>query len=295
MKNALSIDVEEWFQVYNLSKAVSRSDWDDLPSRLEDPTRTLLDILDHHEARATFFILGWVAERHPRLVEAIARRGHEIASHGYGHDLLTDLNPETFESDLARTEDIIEGITGSKPIGYRAPSFTVMPGTLWALDVLFKRGYRYDSSLFPVKRRRYGHASSPRRPCIARSDGHRHLWVLPLLTRRLLGRNLPLAGGGYLRLLPVAWIRSAARAMNRSGWPAMIYLHPWELDPDHPVPRDLPLSRRFLHTVNLHRTATKVETLLRGLRFTTAARVLDALQAKRPAALEEAPPPSLAS
>ena len=295
MRNALSIDVEEWFQVYNLSEVVSRRDWDDLSSRVEDPTRTFLDMLDDHEARATFFILGWVAERHPRLVEEIARRGHEIASHGYGHDLLTDLDPETFESDLARTEDILEGITGSKPTGYRAPSFTVMPGTLWVLDVLLRRGYRYDASIFPVKRRRYGHGSAPRRPCIARTDGDRRLWVFPLLTGRLLGRNLPLAGGGYLRLLPAAWIRSATRAMNRAGWPAMIYLHPWELDPDHPVPGGLPLWRRFLHTVNLHRTARKVEILLQGLRFTTAARALDALEAARPAAVEEAPPPSLRS
>jgi len=294
MWNALSIDVEEWFQVYNLSGILSRDDWNTLPSRVEASTHTFLDLLDTHGARATFFLLGWIAERHPDLVAEIAARGHEVASHGYGHELLSHMDPESFHEDLSRTEDILEGITGRKPSGYRAPSFSVGTGTLWALDVLLQRGYRYDSSIFPVSGRRYGHPAAPGRLHVARSRGtDRILWSFPLLTRRLLGVNLPLAGGGYLRFFPISWIRSGIHAMNQKGWPAMIYLHPWELDPDHPVPGGLPFHRRFLHTVNLHRTGEKLASLLRTFRFTTASEALDSLVAERPELEEEAPPAAL--
>lgn len=273
--NALSLDVEEWFQVYNLREVVARGEWDDHPSRVVEATRRFLDGIESRGARATFFVLGWIAERVPTLVEEIFRRGHEVASHGYGHDLLTELDPDSFEADLERTETILEGITGRRPLGYRAPSFTVGAGTLWALDVLHRRGYRYDSSLFPIARRRYGLPGAPRRIHVARRDRARVLWSFPLLTRRLAGRCLPFAGGGYLRLFPVRWTGSAIRAMNRAGWPAMIYLHPWELDPDHPLPGGVSPVRRFLHTVNLGRTARKLDALLERFRFTTA---LDALE-----------------
>jgi polysaccharide deacetylase family protein (PEP-CTERM system associated) len=286
--NALSLDVEEWFQVHNLAGAVARGDWEKLPSRVVESTRSFLDLIEARDARATFFVLGWVAERAPRLVEEIARRGHEVASHGYGHRLLTETEPAAFEADLERTERILTEITGARPIGYRAPSFTVTARSLWALDILHRRGYRYDSSVFPIRRRRYGIPAAPRRPHVARRTGDRLLWSFPMLTRRVFGRNLPLAGGGYLRLFPAAWIGGAVRAMNRAGWPAMVYLHPWELDPGQPCPAGLELRRRFLHRVNLKRTRGKLERLLASFRFTTVHEALDACLAAHPG-LEDEP------
>lgn len=292
MHNVLSLDVEEWFHVYNLRDRIRRDDWESLPSRVVDSTRAFLDLLDEGDARGTFFVLGWVAERQPDLVAEIARRGHEIASHGYGHDVLTELDADAFERDLERTESILEGIVGTRPLGYRAPSFTVMPGTWWALDVLFRRGYRYDSSVFPVARERYGCPDAPRHIGPARRDGDRVLWSFPLLTRRvgLAARNLPLAGGGYLRLFPVQWIASAVRAMNAAGHPAMLYLHPWELDPDQPLPDGIPALKRFMHTVNLSRTARKIRYLVRRFAFATALDVLDAELARRPELARTEPP-----
>ena len=288
--NVLSLDVEEWYQVYNLRNAVSRKTWDEQCSRVEASTRRFMDLLEVHGSHATFFVLGWVAERHPDLIRDIVARGHEVASHGYAHDLLTELDATRFADDLARTEAILEPLTGSRPVGYRAPSFTVMPGTRWALDVLHERGYRYDSSLFPVSGRRYGFPGAPRRPHVIRRNGDRVLWSLPLLTRRWLGRNWPMAGGGYLRLFPVTWTAAAVRTMNRAGWPAMVYLHPWELDPDQPRPAGVSRRKRFQHTVNLRRTAAKLTFLLERFRFSTAARVVDALSAERPELLEEPVP-----
>lgn len=280
--NALSLDVEEWFQVYNLSEVIGRDDWPRQPSRVVDATRCFLDTVEGRGARATFFVLGWVAERFPHLVAEIAGRGHEIGSHGYGHELLTDLEPDSFEADLQKTEDILEGITGTRPLGYRAPSFTVGPTTLWALDVLHRRGYRYDSSVFPVAGRRYGLPDAPRHPHLARTGGAAPLWSFPLLTRRCLGRNLPLAGGGYLRLFPVSWIAGAVRRMNADGWPAMVYLHPWELDPGQPRPDGVPWRKRLMHTVNLARTERKLDRLLARHRFVSTAEALDALLEARP-------------
>ncbi|MBN2492806.1 MAG: DUF3473 domain-containing protein [Planctomycetes bacterium] len=293
MPNALSLDVEEWFQVENLAGVIARRDWDRLPSRVLDPTRAFLDRIEAHGARATFFVLGRVAERTPRLVEEIARRGHEVASHGYGHELLTALDPEAFEADLARAEAVLSTITGVPPAGFRAPSFTVTRRTLWALDVLHRRGYRYDSSIFPVRRRRYGIPRAPRRPHVARRSERGVLWSFPLLTRRLAGLNLPLAGGGYLRLLPAAWVGGAVRAMNRRGWPALLYLHPWELDPDHPCPAGLRFRRRFLHRVNLARTAGKLAELLAQFRFTTVRDALEGCLCAHPELADEAVPAML--
>jgi polysaccharide deacetylase family protein (PEP-CTERM system associated) len=288
--NALSLDVEEWFQVYNLREVIARNEWADHGSRVVDATRGFLDRIEARGARATFFVLGWIAERNPGLVEEIIRRGHEIASHGYGHELLTELDPESFEADLARTEAILEGITGQRPLGYRAPSFTIRATNLWALDVLQRRGYRYDASLFPVARRRYGLPGVPRRVHLARRDPGRVLWSFPPLTRRVAGLTLPFGGGGYLRLFPAAWTSGAIAAMNRTGWPAMIYLHPWELDPDHPLPPGIPPLRRFLHTVNLHRTAAKLDALLKRFRFTTAIDALETTLARHPELQDESIP-----
>jgi len=293
--NALSLDVEEWFHVYNLSGVIDRRDWPDQPSRVVDSTRRFLDAVDRGNARAAFFVLGLVAERFPRLIEEIVARGHEVGSHGFGHELLTDLDPHTFEADLEKTERILVQITGERPRGYRAPSFTIGPTTLWALDILHRRGYRYDSSLFPVSGRRYGLPDAPRRPHIARIGGDAPLWSFPLLTRRWFGRNLPMAGGGYLRLFPTRWIAGAVTRMNAAGWPAMVYLHPWELDPGHPLPAGIPWRKRFLHTVNLSRTERKLGALLARHRFVTTTEALDALLASRPELSQEPVPPALAS
>jgi len=227
MINALSVDVEEYFQVSAFEQVIDRRSWSGLKSRLSDPLHRILDLFDRHGARATFFVLGWIAERHPELIREIHSRGHEIASHGYEHRLIYEHPRHHFEKDLARSRKALEDITGQRILGYRAPSYSITGENMWAFDLLIEQGFVYDSSIFPIHHDRYGIPESPRFPYIVRRDPGRIL-EFPLSTTRLFGNNLPVAGGGYLRIFPLALIRWGFRRINRKeGKPAILYFHPW--------------------------------------------------------------------
>jgi polysaccharide deacetylase family protein (PEP-CTERM system associated) len=264
--NAMSIDVEDYFHVSAFDGLVPRSRWDTMESRVCANTMRLLDIFDEFNVRSTFFVLGWVGERHPDLVATIARRGHEIASHGYAHRLIYDQTPAAFRDDVRRAKGILEDAGGRAVCGYRAPSYSITPRSLWALDVLAEEGYEYDSSIFPIRHDRYGIPVSGRKPY--RIDrGGRTLIEVPGSTARVGPLNLPVAGGGYFRLLPYWWTRwGIARINETEQRPAVFYLHPWEIDPDQPRMQVGRLSR-FRHYRHLDQTESRLRQLLTDFRF----------------------------
>ena len=264
--NAMSVDVEDYFHVSVFDGIVPRSQWATMESRVEANTRRLLDLFEEFEVRSTFFVLGWVGERHPALVTEIARRGHEIASHGYAHRLVYDQTRAAFREDVRRAKAVLEDGSGRRVAGYRAPSYSITPRSLWALDVLIEEGYEYDASVFPIRHDRYGIPVSDRRPYrIDRDAGA--LIEVPGSTTRLGPVNLPVAGGGYFRILPYWWTRwGIARVNELERRPAVFYLHPWEIDPDQPRLQAGRLGR-FRHYRNLHCTETRLRQLLRDFRF----------------------------
>jgi polysaccharide deacetylase family protein (PEP-CTERM system associated) len=273
--NAMTIDVEDYFHVSVFDGVVPRSQWDGLESRVCRNTDRLLAIFDEHEVTATFFILGWVAERFPSLVRTISGLGHEVASHGYGHRLVYDQTPRAFREDVRRAKAMLEQASGTAVRGYRAPSYSITPRSLWALDVLIEEGYRYDSSIFPIRHDRYGIPVSPRHPYAIRRPGG-VLIEAPASTATLGPMNVPIAGGGYFRILPYAWTRWGISRVNRTEQRgAIFYLHPWEIDPDQPRLSAGALSR-FRHYRNLHRTEARLRQLLTDFRFAPMSCVLDA-------------------
>jgi polysaccharide deacetylase family protein (PEP-CTERM system associated) len=264
-----TVDVEEYFQVSAFAGHIERVDWERLPSRVEDSTRTILEELDGQGVFGTFFVLGWVAERNPALVRAIADAGHEVASHGFWHRRLGEMTTEEFRLDLRRSKAVLEDLTGRPVYGYRAPSFSIVPGREWAFDVLVEEGYTYDSSLFPIQRTDYGYPSAHPQPHVIRRNGG-ELLELPMATVSLAGLRLPAAGGAYLRLLPFNLIRRAFLEHGRDG-PGVFYLHPWELDPDQPRLSLSPLTR-LRHYGGLAKTLSKVRRLLGEFSFTSIER-----------------------
>jgi polysaccharide deacetylase family protein (PEP-CTERM system associated) len=264
--HCFTVDVEEHFQVSAFEGVVRREDWPRLESRVGRNVDILLDVLSRHGVRGTFFTLGWTAEHRPEVVRAIAAAGHEVASHGYGHQRVTQLTPDQFREDVRRAKRLLEDVTGSEVIGYRAPSFSIVPGGEWALDVLLEEGYRYDSSLFPVRRSRgYGYPGAPTTPhWMERPSGR--LLELPLTVLRRLGQNIPAAGGGYFRLLPYGVTRAAFRDLDSRGVPGMFYVHPWEVDPAQPR-IDAPPVARFRHYTGLSRTLPRLGRLMQEFRF----------------------------
>lgn len=287
--NALTIDVEEYFHVTNLSAAVRPHDWDALASSVRPNTERILEMLSAAGARATFFVLGWVAERHPELVVAIHAQGHEVACHGYSHQVVHEMGPQVFREDLRRAKGILEEITGERVIGYRAPSWSVSPETAWVFEVLAEEGFRYDSSIMPLKPNGAG-----RFPHLIRANGSA-IAEFPVTTLKVFNFHLPVAGGGYFRLYPYQVTRFALRQVNRQeGRPFVFYLHPWELDPGQPrVGRVSPL-KAFRHYVNLSRTEKRFASLLRDFRFGTARRVLEYGQSQAPLkSLTPQEPPAL--
>ena len=268
--NALSIDVEEHFQVTAFDALISRDEWPNLPTRVIASTRRILDLLDEFSTHATFFVLGWVADRHPALVREIADRGHEIASHGYWHRLVYRQTPDEFREDVARSREAIDrACPGVRVLGYRAPTFSITDASRWAWPILTELGFQYDSSVFPTSLHdRYG---------ISRAERFAHavtpgLWEFPLSVYRRLGISLPVAGGGYFRLYPLWLTRRAIASINAQPQPANVYLHPWEFDPDQPRVRGLRASARFRHYVNLHKTENRLRSLLTHFRFGTMQR-----------------------
>ncbi len=261
-----TVDVEEHFQVSAFERVVASAEWDRHESRVVANTRRILDLLERHDARATFFVLGWVAERHPGLVREIARRGHEIASHGHDHKRVTHLGADEFRESVRRSKATLEDLTARAVCGFRAPSFSIVPGREWALDVLLEEGYRYDSSLFPIRRPGgYGYATGGRAPhWIERPAGR--IFEVPPATLRRFGVNLPAAGGAYFRIFPYGLVRRAIAEAARARTPATFYVHPWEVDPVQPrIPASF--SARLRHYTGLRRTLPRLERLLAEFRF----------------------------
>jgi len=272
--NALTFDIEEYFHAEAFARVLRPEEWPGLASRVVDTTERLLDILDYADARATFFVLGWVAERYPALVQDIAARGHEIACHGYGHQMIQRQTRLEFAKDVQRAKTAVEDAAGAAVVGFRAPTFSVMRETLWSLEVLWEAGFLYDSSIFPIVHDRYGIPDAPRFPYrVPVMNGH-GIAEFPLSTISILGRRLPIAGGGYFRLLPYAVTRRAIDRLNRrEHQPAIVYLHPWELDVHQPRVRAGWLTR-LRHSVNTASTEGKLLRLLKDFRFAPARDIL---------------------
>jgi len=271
MQNVMSIDLEDWFCVYNLSRLIPYADWDRCESRIERGTMRLLELFRKHNVEATFFVLGWVADRFPDLVKEVERGGHEIASHGYSHRLLTYMTPDEFRADLLRSLEVLARTTSQSVLGFRAPSFSLTSRTLWAVDILRESGIRYDSSVFPVGfHPDYGIVDADPSPHLL-AEG---LTELPMGVADVLGRKVPCSGGGYFRLFPYAVTRLLMRRCNAQGRPVIFYLHPWELDPGQPRMEGLSWSTRFRHYNNLDRTEERLDRLLGDFSFTSARNLL---------------------
>jgi polysaccharide deacetylase family protein (PEP-CTERM system associated) len=264
--------VEDYFHVSVFDGLIPRRQWDGLQSRVCANTDRLLAIFGDAHVTATFFVLGWVAERFPSLVRRIVDAGHEVASHGYAHRLVYDQTPAAFREDVHRAKSLLEDATGTEVAGYRAPSYSITPRSLWALDVLIEEGYRYDTSIFPIVHDRYGIPVSARQPYeIQRPAGT--LIEVPASTVRVGLYNLPIAGGGYFRILPYRWTRWGISRLNGEGEPAVFYLHPWEIDPDQPR-LNAGLVGRFRHYRNLAETEHRLRTLLRDFQFAPVRQLL---------------------
>ena len=269
----MSVDVEDYFQVSAFDQVVPRATWDQRESRVVANTERLLSLFDEAGVRSTFFVLGWVAERHPALVRRIASLGHEIASHGYGHQLVYDLTVEQFRDDVRRSKALLESTAGTAVLGYRAPSYSVVERSLWALDVLIEEGYVYDSSIFPIHHDRYGIPDAPRHAHVRRSAAGSILEA-PGSTVRCGRVNIPVGGGGYFRLLPYSVTRWGFSRLNMvEQRPGIFYIHPWELDPEQPR-IEIGTVTRIRHYRNLHKTEQRLRTLMREFAFSTMADVL---------------------
>ena len=270
LRNALTVDVEDYFQVWALSPHIPRAQWEQMPCRVERNTDRILGLLEESGSHATFFILGWIAERYPGLVGRIAGAGHEVASHGYAHFRATEQTPEEFLGDIRRAKTILEDITGGEVTGYRAPSFSVGKSNPWTFDAIAEAGYRYSSSVYPVRHDHYGMPDAPRFAFRTPAG----VLEIPIATARVATGNLPAGGGGYFRLLPYALSRSLIRRVNAiDAQPAVFYFHPWELDPEQPRIPGTSVKTRFRHYVNLHRTEERLRRLLRDFQWDRMDRV----------------------
>lgn len=256
----MSVDVEEYFQVWAFAGTTRQADWDSFPSRINECLETVLRLFDEADVKATFFTLGWIADRHPQLIRAIADAGHEIASHGYAHSKITEQSQQQFRDDVTRAKKTLEDVSGRRVIGYRAPSFSIGSDNLWALDVLQETGHLYSSSIYPVVHDHYGMPEASRFPFRASPGG---ILEIPMSTARVFGRNLPSGGGGYFRLVPYRYFRWNIRRLNEiEGQSSIFYFHPWEVDPDQPRMKNVPLKSRIRHYVNLHKTEGRLQRLL---------------------------------
>jgi polysaccharide deacetylase family protein (PEP-CTERM system associated) len=274
--NAMTVDVEDWFQVQAFAGTIPRSAWEDMPRRVVANTERFLAMFEQAGVQATFFVLGWVADRHPDLVRRIVAGGHELASHGYAHRLAHEQTEAEFRDDVGRARRLLEDTGGVPVAGYRAPTFSINTRNPWAFDVLEQEGYRYSSSIFPIRHDLYGMPQAPRVPHRPRQG---RLVEIPMTTVRIGGRNFPSAGGGYFRLLPYALFRAGLRRVNeREHLSGVFYTHPWEIDPGQPRVREAPRMAQFRHTVNLAQTERRILRLLRDFAWGRMDRVFaDAL------------------
>jgi polysaccharide deacetylase family protein (PEP-CTERM system associated) len=333
MINALTIDLEDYFQVHAFSKVIRYEDWDKFESRIERNTDLILKILNsvsgpilakpqhhsnsalndssfithnsefktHHSQKGTFFVLGWIAERYPDLVRRIQKEGHEIACHGYGHQLIYNQSRDEFRQDVKRAKSILEEITGSEVMGYRAPSYSITGNSKWAFEILVEEGFKYDSSIFPIRHDFYGMPEAPRFPFVIFLNGNsnvefsvmnckvntfqnsklkiqnsKFLMEFPISTMMLFGQNIPVSGGGYFRLFPYPIIEKGLKSINeKEGKPFIFYLHPWEIDPQQPRINGLSSRSKFRHYVNLGKTVRKFRKLLKDFNFSSVKKILE--------------------
>ncbi len=277
MKIALTVDVEDYFQVSAFEKTINPNDWDNMQHRVSDNTHRILDIFNEHSLKSTFFILGWVAKRYPDLVRRIAQEGHEVCCHGFNHQRITAMTPEQFKEDITSSRKLLQDISGQEVNGYRAPSYTITKQTLWALDALIDAGFKYDSSIFPIYHDVYGIPGAQRFPhVLERENGTLKEFPPSTFSFSMLGKQviLPFSGGGYLRLLPAALMSKAYSHLEKEGKPSTLYFHPWEIDPNQPRMQG-PLKSRFRHYVNLSRTESKLTYLFERHSFSTMTSVLN--------------------
>lgn len=258
--NAMTVDVEDYFQVSAFENCIPRSSWEALPCRVQENTDYILDLFDEHGVHATFFVLGWVADRYPSLIRKIADSGHEVASHGYSHARVNQMSPDEFRNEVVTTKKLLEDLSGIEVIGFRAPSYSINQDNLWALEVLHEVGYRYSSSIYPVKHDLYGMPQAPRFPFRVNGDG---ILEIPITTLRILNHNYPGGGGGFFRLFPYPLSRKILQRVNRHDrHPGIFYFHPWEIDVDQPRQRHAPMRSRFRHYLNLGKMAPRVKRLM---------------------------------
>lgn len=266
IRNAMTIDVEDYFQVSAFASHITRESWPSLPCRVEQNVDCILALLNDSGVKATFFTLGWIAERYPEMVKRIVQEGHELASHGYGHLRASDQTQSEFKDDVSCSKAILEELGGQAVLGYRAPSFSIGKNNLWALDVLLDAGYKYSSSIYPIRHDHYGMPDAPRFAFYP--NGPDGLLELPITTVRALRRNFPAGGGGYFRLFPYqlsSWLLT--RVNQQDQQPGIFYFHPWEIDPDQPRQKNLGWKTRFRHYVNLARTENRLKALTRDFQW----------------------------
>ena len=265
MNNYLTIDVEEYFQVSAFERNVKVDDWEKLESRVVNNTGRILDILAEFDTKATFFIVGWVAEKHPQLVRSIQKAGHLIGCHSYLHRKVYTLTPEQFREDTKRARELLEDVAGQPVVGYRAPSYSITKKSIWALEILAELGFRYDSSIFPIIHDNYGIPDSPRFPYL---HPHINLYEYPISTAKVFGRTIPVSGGGYFRLFPYWFTKWALKLINeKEQQPFIFYLHPWEIDPDQPRFTSASVVSKFRHYNNLAKTEYRLRRLLGDFDF----------------------------
>ena len=277
IRNAMTIDVEDYFHVSAFASHIAPEAWDRMPCRVERNVDAILAMLDQHKTHATYFMLGWVAERYPGLVRRIVEQGHELASHGYAHQRATEQSRQEFRQDITRAKALLEDISGVAVQGYRAPSFSIGHGNLWTLECLSETGYRYSSSIYPIHHDHYGMPGAPR--FAFHPEGGRGLLELPVTTVRLFNRNLPAGGGGYFRLLPYSvsrWCLQRVNTVDRQ--PCIFYFHPWEIDPAQPRFRGAGARAKFRHYLNLHRTEARLRRLLADFAWDPIDRVFPGLR-----------------
>lgn len=290
MQNAMTVDVEDYFQVSAFERYIRREDWDRIPCRVERNTERVMDLFAAHGASATFFTLGWVAERYPQLIRRIRDAGHEVASHGMAHVRVTQQTPDEFRADVTRTKQILEDTSGGEVRGFRAASFSIGAGNLWALDILGEVGYQYSSSIYPVRHDLYGMPDAPRFPWHHNGTG---ILEVPITTVSLFQRNLPMGGGGYFRLFPYGLYRWGLERVNtRDARPGIFYFHPWEIDPEQPRQTGVSLKTRFRHYTNLDRMEARLGRLLTDFQWGRMDEVFlpaNGRVASAPAEVESAP------
>jgi polysaccharide deacetylase family protein (PEP-CTERM system associated) len=286
IRNAFSVDVEEYFQVEAFSSLIPKRDWDRLPRRAEEQTKRTLELLDTFKVRGTFFVLGWMAEKNPDLVRTIHEAGHEIGSHGFSHKMITNMDPKEFKEDIRKAKGILEGITSGEVQGYRAPTFSIMEKTSWAYEILLDEGYRYSSSVYPIYHDRYGWPGFGREPRKMAANGKGEIWEVPMSVGSIGPFRIPFGGGGYLRMYPLFLTRALFRGLEKEGKAAMLYMHPWELDGEQPKVK-APLLRRIRHYMGIRKMEKKLISLLETKKFGTVRQYLEERIARESSARNE--------